>query len=87
MDSIGPAFDAVTDDIGFALLRQFAFAQQSRELVHVSLFDRKPAAAAAEQKPFRFAEDLQTVTVGVATVVGFGGRLQDGLTTELEVAL
>ena len=87
MDSISPAFDAVTDDVGFALLRQFTFAEECRELVYVCLLDRKPTATAAEQKPFRFAEDLQTVTVGVATVGGFGGRLQDELTTELEVEL
>ena len=87
MDSVRPALDAVADDVGFALLVELLGREQGRELVHVRLFDGEATATAAQQEPFGLTEDLEAVTVRVATVVGLRRRLQHRLATELKVAL
>ena len=69
VDGVSPALDAVTDDIGFAFLRQLAGREECRELVYVGLLYGETAAAATEQEPLDLAEDLKAVTVRVATVV------------------
>ena len=71
VDGVSPALDAVTDDIGFAFLRQLAGGEERRELVYVSLLYGEAAAAATEQEPLDLAEDLKAVTVRVATVIRF----------------
>ena len=71
VDGVSPALDTVTDDIGFAFLRQLAGGEECGELVYVGLLYGETAAAATEQEPFDLAEDLKAVTVRVATVIGF----------------
>ena len=69
VDGVSPALDAVTDDIGFAFLRQLTSREKGGELVYVSLLYGETAAAATEQEPLDLTEDLKAVTVRVATVV------------------
>ena len=71
VDGVCPALDAVTDDIGFAFLRQLAGREERRELVYVGLLYGETAAAATEQEPLDLTEDLKAVAVRVATVIGF----------------
>ena len=69
VDGVSPALDAVTDDVGFAFLRQLTSREKGGELVYVSLLYGETAAAATEQEPLDLTEDLKAVTVRVATVV------------------
>ena len=71
VDGVSPALDAVTDDIGFAFLRQLASREKGGELVYVSLLYGETTAAATEQEPLDLTEDLKAVTVRVATVIRF----------------
>ena len=71
VDGVSPALDAVTDDVGFAFLRQLVSREKGGELVYVSLLYGETAAAATEQEPLDLTEDLKAVTVRVATVIGF----------------